>query len=145
MVDRDVVLAKLDTIDRCLGRIADVRGPRREELRDVDVEDIVHLNLQRAAQAAIDLAHHVVASEGWPLPGSLAAAFSTLEAEGVLESALAERLRKMAGFRNVAVHAYDSLNPAIVESIVTKHLGDLRDLGRTVRERYREVLAPDVP
>jgi hypothetical protein len=28
MVERDVVLAKVDVIDRCLKRIAEVRGPR---------------------------------------------------------------------------------------------------------------------
>lgn len=52
MVDRDVVLAKVASIDRCLSRIAEVRQDRG--LRPVDVDDLVALNLQRAVQAAID-------------------------------------------------------------------------------------------
>ena len=53
MVERDVVLGKLATLDRCLRRIAEVRQPDRG-LQPVDVEDLTELNLQRAVQAAID-------------------------------------------------------------------------------------------
>jgi hypothetical protein len=51
MVDRDVVTAKVATIDRCLQRISETRGERRAVLLPVEVEDIVVLNLQRAVQA----------------------------------------------------------------------------------------------
>lgn len=63
MADPDVVFAKLATLDRCVGRIGEVRKPGRR-LTAVDIEDITDPNLQRAVQAAIDLAAHVVASEG---------------------------------------------------------------------------------
>ncbi len=43
MVERDIALGKIATIDRCLQRIAEVRGERRSALRPVDVEDIVLL------------------------------------------------------------------------------------------------------
>ena len=79
MVERDVVLAKIATIDRCLARIEDVRGARGGQLLPIDVEDIVAVNLQRAAQAAIDLAAHVVATEAYGLPADLAATFTLLE------------------------------------------------------------------
>jgi uncharacterized protein YutE (UPF0331/DUF86 family) len=65
----------------------------------VDIEDVTVLNLQRAAQAAIDLAAHVVVAEGYGLPDSLAAAFSELERQGLIDAELAGRLRKMVGFR----------------------------------------------
>lgn len=136
MVDRDVVLAKVATIDRCLGRIADVRGQRRSALLPIDVEDIVLVNLQRAVQAAIDLAAHVVAAEAYGLPDSLAGSFSLLEGQGVLEAGLAERMRKMVGFRNIAVHNYQALDPEIVEAIVTRHLDDLRAFSARVLQRF---------
>jgi len=125
VAERDVILAKVATIDRCLGRIADVRGPRGSSLLAVDIEDIVLLNLQRATQAAIDIAAHVVADERLGLPASLGDAFSLLEKSGIIDAGLALRLRKMTGFRNLAVHAYDAVDPAIVEAIVTRHLSDL--------------------
>lgn len=136
MVERDVVLAKIAVIDRCLARIAEVRGGRGGALLPVDVEDITVLSLTRAAQAAIDLAGHVVATEGYGLPSGVAETFSLLEQRGVLEAALADRLRKMVGFRNLAVHDYQTIDPRILESIVTTRLDDLRAFAAVIAERF---------
>lgn len=136
MVDRDVVLAKVATIDRCLGRIAQTRGERRAVLLPVEVEDLVILNLQRAVQAAIDLATHAVTTEAYGLPDSVASSFSILERHGVLDAELARRLRGMVGFRNVAIHDYQAIDPAIVESILSRHLDDLRAFAARIVERY---------
>jgi uncharacterized protein YutE (UPF0331/DUF86 family) len=136
VVDRDVVLAKVATIDRCLGRIAQTRGERRAVLLPVEVEDLVILNLQRAVQAAIDLATHAVTTEAYGLPDSVASSFSILERHGVLDAELARRLRGMVGFRNVAIHDYQAIDPAIVESILSRHLDDLRAFAARIVERY---------
>jgi uncharacterized protein YutE (UPF0331/DUF86 family) len=137
VVDRDVVLAKVATIDRCLGRIAQTRGERRAVLLPVEVEDLVILNLQRAVQAAIDLATHAVTTEAYGLPDSVASSFSILERHGVLDAELARRLRGMVGFRNVAIHDYQAIDPAIVESILSRHLDDLRAFAARIVERYQ--------
>ena len=136
MVDRDVVTAKIAAIDRCLSRIAEVRGERRSALLQVDVDDITALNLQRAVQAAIDLASHVVATEGYGLPDTAAGVFTLLAERGVLDGDLAERLRRMVGFRNVAIHEYQALDSEIVESIVQRHLGDLQALSARIVEKF---------
>lgn len=136
MVDRDVVTAKIATIDRCLQRIGHTRAERREVLLPVEIEDIIVLNLQRAVQAAVDLATHVVTAEGYGLPDSVAAFFPVLERHGVIGSQLGERLRKMVGFRNIAVHEYEALDPEIVEAIVVHHLDDLRAFATSVVRRF---------
>jgi len=135
VVERDVVLAKVATIDRCLSRIRDVRG-RRAVLLPIDAEDLVLLNLQRAAQAAIDLASHVTTTEALGLPDSVADTFTLLERNGVIDPDLATRMRKMTGFRNIAVHAYQSIDPAIVEAIVEHHLDDLRHFAAAIVTRF---------
>jgi hypothetical protein len=43
VVDPDVVTAKLDIVDRCLQRIVDVRGPRREDFHEWDLTPAVRL------------------------------------------------------------------------------------------------------
>jgi len=63
MIDRDIVLAKISSIQRCLHRIKDVTGLDLESLEDIDTQDIVTLNLQRGIQGAIDLGAHIVAEE----------------------------------------------------------------------------------
>src|SRR5512134_1694178 len=124
MVDRDLVLAKIETLDRCLARIEGTQ--RRAGLDPLDRQDITVLNLQRAVQAMLDLAAHVVAREGLGVPDELAASFELLKRAGILGDDLADRMRRMTGFRNVAVHEYRKLDPAIVDTIVRDRLGDLR-------------------
>jgi uncharacterized protein YutE (UPF0331/DUF86 family) len=126
MTDADVVLAKVATMERCRARIAEIRSPARQaQLLPIDVDDLLAVNLQRAAQAAIDLAMHVVSSEGWGVPADLAEGFTLLAKHGVVEEDLAARLRRMVGFRNIAVHQYQTLDSAIMTAIADKHLGDL--------------------
>ena len=45
-------------------------------------------------------------------------------------------MRRMTGFRNVAVHEYRKLDPRIVDSIVRNRLGDLRDFAKAILERF---------
>jgi uncharacterized protein YutE (UPF0331/DUF86 family) len=125
VVERDVVVAKAATIVRCLVRVAEVRS------RPSGV-----LNVTRAAQAAADLAAHVVAAEGFGLPDSLAAAFTLLEKQGIIDAAIASKLRAAMGFRNVAVHSYETVDPRVVEAIATHHVDDLRRFAAAMVERY---------
>jgi uncharacterized protein YutE (UPF0331/DUF86 family) len=53
-----------------------------------------------------------------------------------VDPGLAERLRRMVGFRNIAVHDYQTLDPRVVEAIVSRHLGDLRDFAARLVQRF---------
>jgi len=48
-----------------------------------------------------------------------------LREAGVISLEQARAMASVMGFRNVAVHDHTALDPAIVEAIVAKHLGDL--------------------
>lgn len=39
---------------------------------------------------------------------------------------LRDRLQRMVGFRNVAVHQYQALNLEVIESVIQHNLDDLR-------------------
>ncbi len=127
MADSDVILAKIGIIKRCLVRIKETTGLLPENLEDITKQDVFVLNLQRSVQAAIDLAAHVVASEGYGIPQDLKDNFSLLSNAGVLSQDLSTRMQKMVGFRNVAVHEYQSLNQDILKNILTTRLGDLEE------------------
>ena len=89
MTAADVVLAKVATMERCRARIAEIRSPARQpHLLPVDVEDLLAVNLQRAAQAAIDLAMHVVSSEGYGVPAELGEVFTLLAKHGLIDEEL---------------------------------------------------------
>ncbi len=125
-------MAKLAIIERCLQRVRDKTGGDPERLHDQDVQDIFVLNMERAVQAAVDVAVHVVTSRRWGLPSAMKESFSLLERNKILSSELAARLRGMVGFRNIAVHAYQELDLRVLQSILTNHLGDLDEFGAAI-------------
>jgi uncharacterized protein YutE (UPF0331/DUF86 family) len=135
VIDRDLVLAKVETLERSLARIDSARA--RAGLEALDRQDIIVLNLQRAVQAMLDLAAHVVAREGLGVPDDLAASFELMRHAGVLDEELADHMRRMTGFRNVAVHEYRKLDAKIVDAIVRDRLGDLRLFAKVILERFR--------
>jgi uncharacterized protein YutE (UPF0331/DUF86 family) len=62
--------------------------------------------------------------------------FVLLQQRGVIDADLTSRLRRMVGFRNIAVHEYQTIDPAILESILERHLGDLKALADQVIEHF---------
>jgi len=136
MVDKDVALAKVSSIQRCLKRIEQVTSLNPETLEDLDTREIFILNLQRAVQSGIDLAAHVIADEGLGIPNELREHFDLLEHAGVIECELSKKLRKMVGFRNIAVHEYQAINTDILKSILQNHLKDIEDFYVAVLKHY---------
>jgi uncharacterized protein YutE (UPF0331/DUF86 family) len=132
----DVVLAKAEIIERCVRRVREVHGgdPVGWQ-RDLTRQDALILNLQRACEATIDLAMHLVRQGRLGIPKESRQAFDLLEGAGVLPGDLAQPLRAMVGFRNVAVHDYQRLDLSVVEAIVAHHLDDLLAFTRLALQR----------
>jgi uncharacterized protein YutE (UPF0331/DUF86 family) len=136
MVDRDVVFGKVAIIKRCLQRIKDVTRLDPKSLDAIDAQEIFILNLQRAAQAAIDLAAHLVASEGLGVPQDLRDSFRLLQEARVIAPALVEKMQKMVGFRNIAVHEYETLDLAVLKAILVNNLRDLEEYYTALTKHY---------
>ena len=123
----DVLLNKAAIIERCLARIAqEYEGHESEMETSLTRQDAIVLNLQRACEAAIDGAMHLVRIHRLGLPQDSREAFTLIEDAGILPTELAATLRSMVGFRNIATHDYRKLSLAILRSILAEHLGDLR-------------------
>lgn len=127
MPDKDVCLAKAASIQKCLRRIKDVTGLKPDALDDVNKQDIFVLNLQRAVQSAIDLAAHVIASEGLGVPDTIKDNFARLEQSKIVNNELSKKMQAMVGFRNIAIHDYQAINAEILKTILIKHLKDLEE------------------
>lgn len=90
--------------------------------------------VQSAAQAAIDLANHVIAAQGWRVPGSYGDAFMVMAEHRAIDRALADRLRGLAGLRNLLVHHYDVIDDDRVAAEVERGLADLDAFARVATE-----------
>jgi uncharacterized protein YutE (UPF0331/DUF86 family) len=132
-MDREVVEQKLESLRRCLLRIEDKCPADPETLAlDFDLQDIVSLNLSRAVQMCVDIGAHLISGMDVPAPDSMGQTFDLLAQIGLLDLALAGNLKKAVGFRNIAVHSYETINWHIVHSIVKHHLADFSAFAKVV-------------
>ena len=129
----DVVLNKVQTIQRCIKRIKEEYIGFEESFEsDFTKQDSVILNLERASQAAIDIATHIVKVRQLGLPNSSRELFELLFNAGIISKDVSKQMQGMVGFRNIAVHDYQNLNLEIVVSIIQKHLDDFEKFTQEV-------------
>ncbi len=86
-----------------------------------------------AIEAAVDVAQHICAAEGWGPPTTNGQAIELLGSRGVLGSALSGQMRRAVGFRNVLVHEYVDVDDSVVIARL-QGLDDLRDFARSVAD-----------
>ncbi|MBU3059131.1 MAG: DUF86 domain-containing protein [Pseudomonas indica] len=73
----------------------------------------------------------------WPLgvPQSARDVFELLARGGWIEASLAAGLKNMVGFRNIAVHEYQTLQLPITVAIITQHLDEFLVFSSTILRR----------
>ena len=119
----DVLVNKAAAIERAVRRVREEHaGDDRNLLENQTRQDAIVLNLRRACESSIDAAMHLVRVHRLGVPQETREAFVLLEQAQLLDARLADRMKKMMGFRNVAVHDYQKLNLEIVRRIVAEYL-----------------------
>lgn len=131
----DVVINKVQSIQRCVRRAREEYQRNPEGFAtDYTRQDAAILNVVRACETAIDLANHAIRARKLGIPLSSAESFELLMTERVIAPDLADRMKKMVGFRNTVVHQYTKIDLAIVEAVIVKGLDDLLAFADKVRE-----------
>ncbi len=132
LIDVEVVDARLRELSRRLDRLASRRAVSLATLQaDEDLQDIITRNLEVAIQSAIDIAMHVCAVYG-DVPVGGAEAFDKMAERKLITQALAQRLRRSVGFRNVLAHEYVAIDWGIVIDALDAGAHDLTLFGRQV-------------
>jgi uncharacterized protein YutE (UPF0331/DUF86 family) len=136
MTDPELLAKRLAQIETC---VRGVRELARPDAIGTDVREarFVEHTLQIAIQAALDTASHIVSDGRLGEARTNRELFDLLEAAGWIDTPLAAAMRNMAGFRNILVHGYDTVDLGIVRDVVERHLDDLLDFVSAVRRRLR--------
>lgn len=140
----DVLLNKAATIERTVARAREVyqRNPNTFA-SDFTRQDAAILNIQRACEAALDMGQHLIRRERLGVPQSSRDVFKLLADANWIDAPLAESLKRMVGFRNIAVHDYQALQLPITVSIITQHLDEFLQYSQTLL--LREGTRPTKP
>ena len=121
----DVLINKAATIERCVARAREKYAADPEGFaHNFSQQDAAILNIQRACEAALDMGLHIIRRERLGVTQSARDTFTLLAQAHWLTPAVAEQMKRMVGFRNVAVHDYQSLQLPITLNILTLHLDD---------------------
>ena len=132
-MDRDIIMRKLDSLARCVKRIEEKRPATLDQLiDDVDIQDILSINLERAVQVSVDIGAHLIAGLSVPPPKTMGEVFSILSDEKLIPEDTGIALRNAVGFRNLSVHAYDQVDWERVFDIVHDHLCNFRKFAAAI-------------
>ena len=133
----DVILNKVASIEKCIKRIKEEYVGSEAELEtNFTKQDAIILNLQRACEATVDLAARLVRLNNLGIPQKTRDVFIFLEEGKIISKDLSQKLQKMVGFRNIAVHDYQAINVKIVKSIIEKNLVDFFEFTQLVLEKF---------
>jgi uncharacterized protein YutE (UPF0331/DUF86 family) len=122
----DVMINKIQSIQRCIFRAKEeyqIAGKAFQE--DFSRQDAAILNVTRACEQTIDLANYLIKKHKYGVPTSSRESFEILARYNIISIPLSQQLQKMVGFRNIAIHEYQKLNPQIIISIIEHGLEDL--------------------
>ena len=129
----DVLINKAATIERC------VRRAREEYSADPDSfltnytrQDAAILNIQRACEAALDMGQYLIRRDKLGVPQSARDVFTLLAQANWISLDLADQMKRMVGFRNIAVHDYQTLQIPITVNIIEKHLDEFLEFSKLV-------------
>ena len=135
MVD-DVSINKAASIERCVMRAKEEydREPKTFAT-DFTRQDAAILNIQRACEAALNMGQHLIRREKLGVPQSARDVFQLLANTKWIDEDLADSLKRMVGFRNIAIHEYQALQLPIAVSIIKKHLDEFLLYSKTILKK----------
>ena len=81
------------------------------------------------------MGQHLIRRETLGLPQSARDVFALLAQSGWIRPYQATSLQKMVGFRNIAVHDYQSLLLPVTVRVITGHLDEFLDYAATVLKK----------
>jgi len=133
LVDKLLIGRKLTQLDTYLTQIREFSKVSITAYKsDWKMQRIVERTLQMLIELCIDIANHIISDEGMRLPSGYADTFTVLMEKKVIHRNLFKTMDKMAKFRNVVVHQYEKIDPAIVVSILHNNLKDFENYKKTI-------------
>ena len=132
----DVLVNKAATIERCVARAREeYEADPATFATNFTRQDAAVLNVQRACEAALDIGQHLIRREHMGVPQGARDVFDLLARGQWIDTGLADSLKRMVAFRNIAVHDYRSLLLPITVNVITLHLGDFLQFTQAVLQR----------
>ena len=136
MTNYTVIENKISYLEKYLGILKRYKQYSREQIeKDVDIKGMVERYLYLLAQSAIDLAEAILSLKNLRKPTTFSETFIILEEAKLIDGALAEKMIKMVGFRNILAHDYAEINYDIVYDVLQNKLSDIEGFIQQIKDK----------
>jgi len=106
--------------------------PYEEWIASTEKVWAVEHGLQTSIQIVLDIGNHLLADLGENNVEDYSAVIVRLGTAGILPIEFSEKIRPMAGFRNLLVHEYAEVDLKEVHRILRDSLGDFENFGKHI-------------
>ena len=138
-LNRDLLIQRTREVRNSLEVLGRYRElPRERFLGSLETVDATKYRLLVAIEATISICTHLSARLAQKTPDSYAECFDILASENIIPVELAERLGRMARFRNLLVHLYWEVDDSRVWDILQSSLEDLETYLEEVGKIFKE-------
>lgn len=103
-----------------------------ELLEDDLLKSAIERNLQLAIESALDIGEVIISSENLEKPEDYRNIIITLGKEGIIPEEFAQRFSEAAKLRNILVHMYTKVDPAVISQILKYNLDDFDEYARYI-------------
>lgn len=126
MPDIGLIMEKLKELDLYLKQLELHKGVTEKELAEnLDESWIVERGLHLSIQVLLDIGNHILAGKGIAVEG-YSDIFTKLATMGVIPVEFGERIKGMAGFRNILVHEYARIDLKKLVKVLNEGLDEIR-------------------
>lgn len=137
MVSPQKVLKKFNLLEEYLRIVKQIsQAPEEEFLKDKILIGSDKYYIQISIECCIDVATHIISSEGFRSPTEYADSFRVLMENGILDKELTSRLFQMAKFRNRLVRLYGEIQDDFVYRAITIDLKDIIRFQERIKSHF---------
>ena len=124
MLNKEIINERLREMEENLKILEELKPTTKDKFcDDPKIFKLAERCLEISIQALLDISHHIIAANDWQRPQDNRQAIEIIAANGVMPEEFAKRIAPMAGLRNILIHEYIRINPAIIHQHI-QHLQD---------------------
>lgn len=139
MIDRHLIEHKLRRIEGFLREINLAEIPSYKAFKgDIIKKRFIERNIQLSIEEMIDICKHIVSSLDMPDTETYRECFEKLAVSEIISKKNLEVYKRMIGFRNKLIHAYEGMNEEEIYGIYKRRLNDFHKFVKEIRDYIRK-------
>lgn len=127
------VLLKLAALNQYLNELEEIFPDEEEYLTNLPIRRACEKTIELAIDGVFDIVAMLVAAEKLGFPQEEESLIDLLAKKKLLTLPLAQKIKRMKGFRNILIHKYGEVDDAQAHEFLSGHLGDFADFEQEIK------------